>query len=221
MNFCGVEVVLSNDMNVEKNFPINILSHEEAENLFWKTVGDSAKKIAFYTIGIEIVHVFDWKDALDQLRRSNPRQIKGMDANVYSAINLSYDFLESEEAKSLFLLCSLYEASFNLSLMDLLKYCMGIFLFPDVSTMEQGRNRLLTLINYLKASSLLLDAYTNERVKMNSKQGYEIQTLLGILNNVEKFPTLLGTEFGIPNEVRKFQTRLGNSKRGKLNERRG
>ncbi|KAK2647775.1 hypothetical protein Ddye_015264 [Dipteronia dyeriana] len=148
---------------------------------------------------IEKKKLFDWKDALDQLRRSNPRRIKGMDVNVYSAIKLSYDLLENKEAKSLFLLCSLYDASFNISLMDLFKYCMGICLFPDVSTMEQGRNRLHTLLNYLKASSLLLDAYTNEGVKMHdivhvvavsiastNKFMFNIQTVVGLKEILEE-----------------------------------
>ncbi|TXG59186.1 hypothetical protein EZV62_017015 [Acer yangbiense] len=181
------EAVLTNDMNVQKNFLINILSDEDAGNLFWKTVGDSAKQSDFDTIGIEIVQfcaglpvavatiasalkkmsLFYWKDALNQLRSSNPRQIKGMEANVYSAIKLSYNFLESEEAKSVFLLCSLHNASYNIYIEDLLKIAMGLCLFQDVSTLEQGRNRLYTLINNLKASSLLLDGRTSNRVKMH------------------------------------------------------
>ncbi|TXG73920.1 hypothetical protein EZV62_002499 [Acer yangbiense] len=181
------EYVLRNDMNAEKNFLVEILSEEEAGNLFWKIVGDSARNCDFDPIGVEIIRycaglpvaiatiasalkkksLFDWKDALDQLRRSNPRHIRGMDANVYSAIKLSYDFLESEEAKSLFLLRSLENASSNNSIEYLLRYCMGLGLFQNVSTWEQGRNRLHTLINHLKASCLLLDGDTNGYVKMH------------------------------------------------------
>ncbi|KAL5743198.1 hypothetical protein ACOSP7_029930 [Xanthoceras sorbifolium] len=181
------EVVLSNEMDVERNFLVEMLSNEEAGNLFWRIVGDSTKNCDFDSIGAETVgycaglpvaiatvagalkkkSLFDWKDALDQLRRSNPRRIKGMDANVYSAIKLSYDFLESEEAKSLFLLCSLYNASSNISINYLLRYGMGLCLFQNVSTLEQGRNRLHTLINNLKASSLLLDGNSDESVQMH------------------------------------------------------
>ncbi|TXG73918.1 hypothetical protein EZV62_002497 [Acer yangbiense] len=181
------EYVLRNDMNAEKNFLVEILSEEEAGNLFWKIVGDAAKNCDFEAIGVEIIRccaglpvaiatiasalkeksLFDWKDALDQLRRSNPRYIKGMDAKVYSALKLSYDFLESEEAKSLFLLCSLENASSNISFDYLLRYCMGLGLFQNVSTLEQGRNRLHSLINHLKASCLLLDGNTNRCVKMH------------------------------------------------------
>ncbi|KAL5850516.1 hypothetical protein ACOSQ4_008529 [Xanthoceras sorbifolium] len=157
------EVVLSNKMDVEKNFLVEILSHEEAGNLFWGIVGDSAKNCDFDPIGAEIVgycaglpvaistvanalkkkSFFYWKDALDQLKRSNPRHIKGMDANVYS----------SEEAKSLFLLCSLHNASFNISINYLFRYGMGLCMHA--------------LINNLKASSLLLDGSSNKTVKMH------------------------------------------------------
>ncbi|KAL5786287.1 hypothetical protein ACOSQ2_008679 [Xanthoceras sorbifolium] len=157
------EVVLSNKMDVEKNFLVEILSHEEAGNLFWGIMGDSAKNCDFDPIEAEIVgycaglpvaistvanalkkkSFFYWKDALDQLKRSNPRHIKGMDANVYS----------SEEAKSLFLLCSLHNASFNISIDYLFRYGMGLCMHA--------------LINNLKASSLLLDGSSNKTVKMH------------------------------------------------------
>ncbi|KAL5743204.1 hypothetical protein ACOSP7_029936 [Xanthoceras sorbifolium] len=179
--------VLRDDMKTQKDFFVNVLSQEEAEHLFWKIVADSAKTFDFDSIAVEIIRccaglpvalatvanalknksLFEWNDALLQLRKSSSRHIRGMDANVYSAIKLSYDLLESEEAKSIFLLCSLYNASFNINIDYLLRYGMGLSLFQDVSTLEQGRNRLHTLINKLKASCLLLDGKTNKSVKMH------------------------------------------------------
>ncbi|KAL5809789.1 hypothetical protein ACOSQ3_030480 [Xanthoceras sorbifolium] len=179
--------VLRDDMNTQKDFFVNVLSREEAEHLFWKIVADSAKRFNFDNIAVEIIRccaglpvalatvanalksksLSEWNDALLQLRKSSSRHVRGMDANVYSAIKLSYDLLESEEAKSIFLLCSLYNASFNINIDYLLRYGMGLSLFQDVSTLEQGRNRLHTLINKLKASCLLLDGTTNKSVKMH------------------------------------------------------
>ncbi|KAK2640374.1 hypothetical protein Ddye_028169 [Dipteronia dyeriana] len=179
--------VLRDDMSTQRDFFLNILSREEAGNLFWKIVDDSAQKSDYDSIAVEIVKYCDglpvaiatianalknkslseWNDALYQLRNSSPRQIKGMDAKVFSAIKLSYDFLESEEAKSLFLLCSLYNASSVIPIDFFLGHCMGLGLFQNVSTLEQGRNRLRTLINQLKASSLLLEGNANEFFKMH------------------------------------------------------
>ncbi|KAI9153604.1 hypothetical protein LWI28_013801 [Acer negundo] len=179
--------VLCNDMNTEKNFFIETLSDEEAGNLFWKIVGHLDEKPDLDPVAVEIVKkcaglpvaiatiasalknksLSVWKNALEQLRTSNPRNIQGMDANVYSTIKLSYNFLGSEEAKSLFLLCSLVNSSGSILIMDLLKYATGWGLFQDVYTMEHRRNRLQTLIDILKASCLLLDYDNINRIKMH------------------------------------------------------
>ncbi|KAL5813468.1 hypothetical protein ACOSQ3_024230 [Xanthoceras sorbifolium] len=129
---------------------------------------------------------------------SNPRNIKGMDANVYSTIKLSYNFLESEEAKSLFLLCSVFATS-GVSTMDLLKYATGWGLFQDVYTMKQRRNRLHTLIDILKASCLLLDSDSINWIKMHDvihavsvsiastdKLIFNIQTVTGLKEILEE-----------------------------------
>ncbi|KAL5741070.1 hypothetical protein ACOSQ2_030250 [Xanthoceras sorbifolium] len=179
--------VLRDDMNTQKEFSVEILCEEEAGNLFWKIVADPAKQSDFNLIAIEIIRycaglpvaiattanalknkiLSNWKDALDQLRRSNPRHIKGMDTKVYSAIELSYNLLESEEAKSLFLLCGLYHAGGSVSSEYLLRYGMGLGLFENVTTLEEGRNRVQMLINNLKARCLLLDGFEKTFVKMH------------------------------------------------------
>ncbi|MFQ6647273.1 hypothetical protein Gotur_019025, partial [Gossypium turneri] len=46
---------------------------------------------------------------------------------------------------------------------DLLRYTVGLGLFGGVNTMEEARNKVLTVVAYLKASSLLLDSYEDER----------------------------------------------------------
>ncbi|XP_031280232.1 probable disease resistance protein At4g27220 [Pistacia vera] len=178
--------VLCNHMNIQKNFLVDLLSDEEAWYLFLKTAGDSVETSDIRPIAVEVVgkcarlpiaietvakalkskSLPVWEDALRQLRRSNPRQIEGMDERVCSIIELSYNFLKSEE-KSLFLLCGLLNASPGIVISDLLKYSMGLHLFRDVYTLEDGRNRLLTLIHNLKASSLLLDSIINYSVKMH------------------------------------------------------
>ncbi|KAL5743206.1 hypothetical protein ACOSP7_029938 [Xanthoceras sorbifolium] len=179
--------VLRDDMNTQKEFLVEILSEEEAGNLFWKIVADPAKQLDFNHIAIEIIRycaglpvaiattanalknkiLSDWRDALDQLKRSNPRHIKGMDAKVYSAIELSYNLLEREEAKSLFLLCGLLPAGGNVSSDYLLRYGTGLGLFDNVTTLEEGRNRVQMLINNLKARCLLLDGLEKTYVKMH------------------------------------------------------
>ncbi|XP_031275698.1 uncharacterized protein LOC116134153 [Pistacia vera] len=178
--------LLRNHMNVQKNFFVDLLSDREAWNLFQKIVGDFAETAGFRPIAEDLVGKCSglpiaietvakalknkslpvWKDALGQLRRSNPRPIEGMATSVYSIIELSYNFLRSEE-KSLLLLCGLVNTGSHIHISYLLRYSMGLRLLQDVYTLEDGRNRLHSLIHGLKASSLLLDGITNDTVKMH------------------------------------------------------
>ncbi|CBI34253.3 unnamed protein product, partial [Vitis vinifera] len=61
-------------------------------------------------------------------------------------------------AISLFLLCGMLGYG-NISLDLLLPYAMGLDLFDRIDSLEQARNRLLALVEILKASSLLLDSH--------------------------------------------------------------
>ncbi|KAB1219962.1 hypothetical protein CJ030_MR3G022804 [Morella rubra] len=65
-----------------------------------------------------------WKEAEGQLTRLVPGQVLGMLREVYMPIELSYEHLECEEFKSIFLLCALM--AYNIHFWDLLKYCHGI-----------------------------------------------------------------------------------------------
>ncbi|TXG59149.1 hypothetical protein EZV62_016978 [Acer yangbiense] len=178
--------VLRNDMDTQKNFKVEILSDTEGESLFWKTVGYSEEKSDLNPTAVEIVGKCGglpvaiktianalknkslpvWKNALDQLKKANPKDIKGMNADVYSTIELSFNLLENEEAKSLFLFCSLCNGGYGVHITDLLKYSMGLSLFQDFYTLEEGRNKLHTLIDYLKSSCLLMDD-DSDLVKMH------------------------------------------------------
>ncbi|XP_044495951.1 uncharacterized protein LOC123218538 isoform X3 [Mangifera indica] len=179
--------VLSKDMKTQKNIFVSPLSEDDAWNLFRKIVGDSVESSDFHPLADEFVtkcaglpiaistiantlkneSLHFWKDALARLKRSNPRHIPDMEESVYSTIELSYNFLKIEEAKSLFLLCALADAGSSMSTGDLLKYSMGLNLFGDVYTLEEGRDRLHSLIDYLKASCLLLDDDNDHAVKMH------------------------------------------------------
>lgn len=169
--------VLHNDMGVEKNFLIPLLSENEAWILFSKIVGDAVKNFDIQPLASQIVRECAclpiaittvanalknkttpvWKDAMQELRMSSPTNIKGMHANVYSSIRLSYNFLGSEEAKLLLLLCSLHKEDGNIAINYLLRYGWGLDMFQSVSKLEEARNRVLTLVESLKSCCLLLD----------------------------------------------------------------
>ena len=97
-----------------------------------------------------------WRNALEELKRSAPTNIRGMIKNVYTCLELSYNHLASDEVKSFFLLCGLL-GDLDISLDDLLKYGVGLDLFDYMDSLEKARDKVVTLVKILKASSLLLD----------------------------------------------------------------
>ncbi|XP_060672497.1 probable disease resistance protein At4g27220 isoform X2 [Ziziphus jujuba] len=179
--------VLSNRMSEQKNFPVELLSENEAWDWFRKIVGDPIKNsdiqllatqiveecgclpIAIVTVGhaLKTESLSSWNDAFRQLQRSNPTNIEGMNEKVYSSIKLSYDFLGSEEAKSLLLLCCLHKEDANIGIEDLLRYVMGWGLFQDVYKMDEARDRLQIIVEKLKARCLLLDGDYHDTVKLH------------------------------------------------------
>ncbi|KAK7822936.1 disease resistance protein [Quercus suber] len=121
--------VLATDMDAQEIFSVGVLLNDEAKYFFSKIVGDLAENLNFQSTMVEVVKECAglpiaittvantlknqknpnvWKDALRQLKRANPTQIKGMHEKVYSSIKFSYNFL-SKEAQSLFLFCSSFE----------------------------------------------------------------------------------------------------------------
>ncbi|KAG8480249.1 hypothetical protein CXB51_024839 [Gossypium anomalum] len=172
--------VLSNGMDAQKNFPIGFLNEKEAWDLFKKKAGDCvescdlkptamevAKKCAGLPIAIATVagalrnrRLFEWKNALRELERPSSSKFTGI-AAAHSAIEWSFNYLESEEVKLTFLLCSVI--GHNGFVEDLVRYTLGLGLFDGVYTMEEARNKVLTVVANLKASALLLDSYNDKR----------------------------------------------------------
>ncbi|KAG8661224.1 hypothetical protein MANES_02G220660v8 [Manihot esculenta] len=168
------------EMGVQRDFRLEVLEHQEAWSLFEKKVGDLndsnlrpiAVEIAKRCAGLPILIVavatalknkqaFEWNDALEKLKIFDGR---GHEKRVYSALELSYNFLRDEE-KSLFRLLGQLKA--NEGIRDLFKYVVGFGLFDQHITLKATRNRLLTVISDLKQSCLLLEDGGHKRVKMH------------------------------------------------------
>ena len=168
--------VLDTDMCTQQEFHVRHLNEEEAWSLFKRTAGDFVESPDLQRIAINIVKKCDglpvaivtianalkkqsapvWENALEELLRSAPTNIRGVSKNVYSCLELSYNHLEGDEAKSLFLLCGLMGVGY-ISMDRLLQYAMGLSLFKGSYSWEKAANKLTTLVENLKVSSLLLD----------------------------------------------------------------
>ncbi|KAJ9682531.1 hypothetical protein PVL29_018450 [Vitis rotundifolia] len=170
------EDLLRKDMGAKECFPLQHLPKEEAWHLFKKTAGDSVEGDKLRPIAIEVVNECEglpiaivtianalkdesvdvWENALDELRSSAPTNIRGVDDKVYGCLKWSYNHLKGDEVKSLFLLCGSLSYG-DISMDHLLQYAMGLDLFDHIKSLEQARNKLVTLVRTLKTSSLLLD----------------------------------------------------------------
>ncbi|GAY66433.1 hypothetical protein CUMW_248710 [Citrus unshiu] len=166
--------VLSGKMDSRPNFSIGVLNEEEAWNLFKKMAGDYIEGSEFQSVARDVAkecaglpvsvvtiaralrnkRLFEWKDALEQLRRPYATNFKDIQPTACKAIELSYNKLAGEELKNIFLLIG-YTA---ISSIDALLMCgMGLGLFQGVNKMEVARARVRTLVHKLKASCMLLD----------------------------------------------------------------
>ncbi|XP_048420500.1 probable disease resistance protein At4g27220 [Pyrus x bretschneideri] len=176
-----------NEMRSQQIIEVRTLTTEESQELFREMVGESfddpdlhstpkdvvkecgGLPIAIVTVGkaLENKKKHAWEDALNQLRNSNPVNIPGVDSKVYSSIKLSFDGLESDEARSCLLLCCLFPEDYNIRIEYLVRYGWGRGYFSSIVTLEDARNRVHSLVDQLKRRFLLLDGGRSETTKMH------------------------------------------------------
>ncbi|XP_043814374.1 uncharacterized protein LOC110618951 isoform X2 [Manihot esculenta] len=164
--------VLSREMGTQQEFKLDVLQDEEARSLFEITVAGAkdselppiAAEIAKKCAGLPLLlltvatdlrnrELYAWNDKLNQLSEFDNEEIY---SKVHAILESSYNNLCSNEVKSFFFLCGLIGQS-NIEIQSLLKYVMGLSLFKNISTVQGARNKVYSLIDTLKAQSLLLD----------------------------------------------------------------
>ncbi|KAG6701539.1 hypothetical protein I3842_08G170000 [Carya illinoinensis] len=168
--------VLNCGMGTQKEIELKTLQKEDALKLFEMRAGEIvrdpevsgiATKIVEKCAGLPIAlvtvskalknkNLSEWKDALRRLKRPAPEHVTEMLKTIYSPIELSYDSLESQELKSLVLLCA--QLPYFLDYHDLLKYSYGYGLSHGTYSLEEARATLDTLLRKLKDSCLLLES---------------------------------------------------------------
>ncbi|KAG7970239.1 hypothetical protein I3843_07G072400 [Carya illinoinensis] len=247
--------LLSSEMDTQKDIGLKVLPEEEAWSLFEKMVGDSIKDDSFRAIATEVAkecaglpialvtvskalkkkNLYEWKDALQQLRRPSPNFLTRMHSTIYSSIELSYTRLESQEMKSFFLLCA--HMDYSIGYLDLLKYSYGLSLFQGISTLEEAINRIYRLVHSLKDTSLLLDCpYSSEHFVMHNvvrdvamliaskdhsifmgRDGGELKKWpdMDTLKRCKSLSIFGGEIYDLPNEMKCPQLRLFNVNGGK------
>ncbi|CAJ2659419.1 unnamed protein product [Trifolium pratense] len=174
--------VLNSEMDIQKEFRLEVLHNEDSWKLFEKMAGEVVKDFNIKPIAVEVAklcaglpllivtvakalrkkHVSDWKDALNELKRFDQ---EGLHNKVYSTLELSYNFLESEELKLLFLFIGSFGLDYHYT-GKLFSFYWGLGLYRHPHTLTDAKTRYYKLINDLKASSLLLESEA-DRVRIH------------------------------------------------------
>ncbi|XP_028789180.1 uncharacterized protein LOC114745197 [Neltuma alba] len=169
----------------QKNFVVEALNNAESRSLFEDIVGDAIKDANLQKIATQVVercaglpvmivsiakslkhnkNIHYWKAALNNLKRVDNGDMYG---TVFSAFEFTYNRLEDDEMKKVFLLCGVHGPS--MVVRDLLKYVIGLGILKYIDTLEEARSELYKIIDHLKASCLLIedDASETNVIKMH------------------------------------------------------
>nr|XP_011466276.1 PREDICTED: disease resistance protein At4g27190-like isoform X1 [Fragaria vesca subsp. vesca] len=175
---------VSKKMGVKKEFQLAVLGEKESWSLFESKAGDGVKDPDIQTVAAQVAKrcgglpvlivtvasslrnttLVEWKDALRRLQTFGK---SGSTKEVFLTLEWSYDRLDDEELKSLFLLCGVVAWKNSIFLDDLFKFAMGLGLLKGVDTVDDARNSLLSLVQKLKGFSLLLDHDDEGFVRMH------------------------------------------------------
>ncbi|KAF7833708.1 Disease resistance protein [Senna tora] len=175
-------------MNCGRIISLEVLNEKEAWALFQKHVeffddnSDSIKGVAEEItkqcggLPVAIAAVastlkgkaqFEWEEALNTLKDSNILEIEEGLRSPYACLELSYNQLTNESARSLFLLCSVFPEDYEISEDLLTKIGIGLGLVEEFQSYKRARNNVRKAKNKLTDSYLLLKVDKANRVKMH------------------------------------------------------
>ncbi|KAJ1415552.1 P-loop containing nucleoside triphosphate hydrolase [Sesbania bispinosa] len=175
-------------MNCQKMIHLSTLTNDETWEIFQKhalisegtsfSVKHLAREISNECKGLPVAIVavasslkgkaeVEWKVALNRLRSSKPVNIEKGLQNPYKCLQLSYDNLDMEEAKALFLLCSAFPEDYEIPVEILTRSAIGLGIVGEVHSYEEGRNEVSAAQNKLISCCLLLDVDDRKCVKMH------------------------------------------------------
>ncbi|KAI9124871.1 hypothetical protein K1719_004198 [Acacia pycnantha] len=160
-------------MECQKTIPLGLLTEDEAWDLFQThaKVDDCAREvaqeIAMECKGLAIAIVAMGKClkgkgldeanvVLHRLRRSKPIDVDKGGSDAFTCLKLSYDYLRIVEAKLLFLMCAMFPEDHEIIIEDLFRYGVGLGLCEDADSFEIARSQIISAINVLIDSSLLM-----------------------------------------------------------------
>ncbi|XP_062016421.1 uncharacterized protein LOC133732844 [Rosa rugosa] len=168
--------VLFSKMDIQKEFCLHTLRQEESWILFEKMAGGVVKEALIREKAIQLSKkcgglpilivtvaralrnsssLHEWKDALRRLKKLD---MKNSEEKPLLTLEWSYNQLDSEELKSLFLVCGILAMLMWHNVVHLdycFKYSMGLGLLKNVDTMEEAQDAFHSLIKKLQNYCLL------------------------------------------------------------------
>ncbi|XP_052624218.1 uncharacterized protein LOC111902539 isoform X2 [Lactuca sativa] len=150
---------------------VEVMEEPEAQNFFWKITGalkqhdkelnkigtKIVRRCGFLPLAINLIAIrlkFEekvaWRDTLRRLENKNLDYVQ-------ESIKISYEYIQEEEEKAIFLLCGLFPDDFNIPIEELTRYAWGLRLLNGVSTLGEARDGTETHVHSLKKANLLMD----------------------------------------------------------------
>ncbi|XP_043710613.1 disease resistance protein RPS2-like [Telopea speciosissima] len=176
------------DMGASKTIKVRPLSEAESWELFVKVAGEHvtatdiksfAEKIVGRCDGLPLAivtvaramanrhEVGSWKNASREMELS-ATEIRGMKEEVFIPLKFSFDKLENDMLRSLFLYCACFPEDYNINIRyEILDYCVGEGLVDRLGSLNAARDKGVDLIESLKIACMLEDGEYEDTVKMH------------------------------------------------------
>lgn len=191
----GSKVVLTtrslnvcHQMDTDKEIKVEVLSDDEAWSLFHRKVGDAVMlprikpiarsvveecdglPLAIIVVGASLRRKDDeivWRNALKELRSPTTCQLKDMEEQVFRCLRFSYDQLQDECVKRIFLYSAMYPEDYEIQISEMVEYCCVEGFIDGVDSIVDARDKGHSMIVDLMDASLLEGCGRTEYVKMH------------------------------------------------------
>ncbi|KAF5796100.1 putative P-loop containing nucleoside triphosphate hydrolase, leucine-rich repeat domain superfamily [Helianthus annuus] len=200
-------------MNVQKNISVNPLQEEEAWTLFERVVGKSEWHDKLKEVALKIVkecgglplfiqalgkalkdkEIKIWKATLRRLHAPMDGDVIYKKEGILQ-LKLSYDHLEDDVAKSLFLLCSMFPEDGNIGLKKLTHYGLALGIFNNPDSIHDTKDIVQLVVESLKSSFLLLPADDFSFFEDNRREEEELFKMHDLVRDMALFVTFKGDD---------------------------
>ncbi|XP_042518546.1 disease resistance protein RPS2-like [Macadamia integrifolia] len=175
------------DMGARKTIKVQPLSEDESCELFVEVAGEHvgadgikcfAEKLvgrckglplAIVTVGQAMANrhgVGEWANAVREMELS-ATNLRGMIDEVFIPLKFSFDRLEDNMLRSMFLYCACFPEDHNISQDNILDYCVGEGLLDILGSLTAAKNKGEALIGSLKIACMLEDGEEKDSVRIH------------------------------------------------------